>query len=113
PSLVGRPALEVGKPAYQHPAREAQQLSLDLDHFSAWIILIALRALAADLSLYDKYVEARSNENLLFDEADIKRPGSSSLWQELLSLRDAEVREWALQLKEALPQPFDRIPPFS
>src|SRR5437899_304188 len=48
--------LEFGKPAYQHPARAVEKLSGALDHFSAWIILIALRAIAADPQLYIKYV---------------------------------------------------------
>ena len=36
--------LEFGKPAYQHPTRANEKLGLHLDHFSAWVILIALRA---------------------------------------------------------------------
>lgn len=113
PRLVGRRALEEGKPAYQHPTRGQQDLSLHLDHFSAWIILIALRALAADLSLYERYNERLNNENLLFSEKDIKEPARSPLWQELLSFRDSEVKDWARQLRDTLPnKPFDSIPPF-
>ncbi|HYT92725.1 MAG TPA: GAF domain-containing protein, partial [Gemmataceae bacterium] len=55
PPLVGRDSLEEGRHGYQHPARRGQKLSLEMDHFSAWIIFIALRALAADLTLWDPY----------------------------------------------------------
>ena len=48
--------LEFGKPAYQHPARCAEKLNSNLDNFSAWIILIAMRAIAADPQLYVNHV---------------------------------------------------------
>src|SRR5262249_54142462 len=63
--------LEFGKPAYQHPARPDQRLSGNLDHFSAWVILIALRAIAADPALYVKHVLKTDNENLLFTPFDM------------------------------------------
>src|SRR5262249_16768540 len=57
PGLVGSEAFEAGLPGYQHPERKNQRfLSLEMDHFSAWIILISLRAVAADLSLYERFV---------------------------------------------------------
>lgn len=105
--------LEFGKPAYQHPGRPAEKLHLDLDHFAAWVILIALRACAADPSLYTRYVLRTENENLLFSPADHQAPAASRLWPELLRCKDPEVQGWAKALRECLDQPFDRIPPFS
>jgi hypothetical protein len=113
PALVGHEAPEFGKPAYQHPRRLEQPLSLDLDHFSAWIILIALRALAADPTLWARHVESTGNENLLFTETDLRDPNRSRLWPELLTSPDAEVRDWARGLRDTLPdKPHAHVPPF-
>ena len=105
--------LEFGKPAYQHPGRAAEKLGLHLDHFAAWVILIALRALAADPGLYVRHVLRTDNENLLFCPADMQTPASSRLWPELLRCSDPEVAAWAKMIREALDRPFDQIPPFS
>ncbi len=114
PALVGRQQLENGKPAYQHPLRKQQPLTLQLDNFSAWIVLIALRALAIDLSLWERYVDATGNEALLFTEADLTNPDTSPLWSELLACPDAEVQDWARHLRATLPESaFDAIPRFS
>ncbi|HEY1190553.1 MAG TPA: hypothetical protein VGE74_23165 [Gemmata sp.] len=104
--------LEFGKPAYQHPARAAERLSGDLDHFSAWVILIALRAIAADPRLYAEYVLKTDNENLLFTPADMERPATSKLWPDLLRCKDPEVAEWARVLRASLDKPFKQVPPF-
>lgn len=113
PQLQGRDALECGKPAYQHPKRKGQKLSLDMDHFAAWIILIALRGLAADMSLWERFVEIPKNENLLFSEADIQEPTKSALWNELLASRDPDVRSWTERLLASLPdKPYSTIPRF-
>lgn len=113
PQLEGRDALEHGKPAYQHPRRREQKLSLEMDHFAAWIILIALRALAADLSLWERFVERPRNENILFSEADIREPQQSLLWKELLASCDSDVQHWTRRLLYSLPdKPFDQIPRF-
>jgi hypothetical protein len=105
--------LEFGKPAYQHPARAAEKLGADLDHFSAWVVLIALRAIAADPQLYVKYVLKTDNENLLFTAADMQHPDKSTLWPDLIRCKDAEVGAWARALRNSLDRPFAKIPPFS
>lgn len=105
--------LEFGKPAYQHPARPAEKLGPHLDHFAAWVILIALRATAADPTLYNRFVLKTDNENLLFTPQDMATPAASALWPELLRCKDPEVREWAKALRESLDKPFDQIPEFS
>jgi hypothetical protein len=104
--------LEFGKPAYQHPARPAEKLGGALDNFSAWVVLIALRATAADPQLYVKYVLKTDNENLLFTPEDMTAPEKSRLWPELGKSPDADVRKWSGWLREALSESFDRIPWF-
>ena len=105
--------LEFGKPAYQHPARCLEKLSGNLDHFSAWIILLALRAIAADPQLYVRHVLKTDNENLLFSAQDMQTPAASIVWPDLIACKDAEVSGWARMLRESLDQPFAKIPPFS
>ena len=105
--------LEFGKPAYQHPARAEQRLSGNLDHFAAWVILIAMRAIAADPQLYVKHVLKTENENLLFTPHDMWMPDKSILWPELMRCKDPEVSGWARMLRESLDKPFDKIPPFT
>ena len=111
PTLVGREALESGLPAYQHPER-SRTLSLELDHFAAWIILIAMRAVAAVPTLWARYVAATGNENLLFTVDDIKDPTSSRLWPELLASPDPDVRAWSRPLLDSLSRSADFIPKF-
>ncbi len=105
--------LEFGKPAYQHPGRPIEKLGPELDHFAAWIILIALRAAASDPALYQRFVTKTENENLLFTPPDMVAPTQSALWAELLRSKDAEVRDWAKILRESLDQPFAQIPRFT
>ncbi len=105
--------LEFGKPAYQHPARPGEKFGLHLDHFAAWVILIALRATVADPGLYTRFVLKTENENLLFNPSDMVHPSSSPLWTELLRCKDPEVRDWSKTLRESLDKPFERIPQFT
>ncbi|HEV3439067.1 MAG TPA: hypothetical protein VG122_16995 [Gemmata sp.] len=104
--------LEFGKPAYQHPARPAEKLGPHLDHFAAWVILVALRAMVVDPSLYVRFVLKTQNENLLFTPPDMATPASSILWPELLKCKDPDVREWSRMIRESLDKPFDKIPQF-
>jgi hypothetical protein len=105
--------LEFGKPAYQHPARAGEKLGGAIDHFSAWVILIALRAIAADPQLYVKHVLKTDNENLLFNPFDMTVPDRSILWPDLLRCKDPEVSAWARMLRASLDKPFSKIPPFT
>ena len=108
-----RVAWENGLPAYQHPARPGQLLSPAIDHFSAWLILISLRAVADDLSLWHRTIGCTEEESLLFTERDLKQPDRSKLWPELINhARDRKVREWTTALRRSLDRPFDEIPPF-
>ncbi len=108
-----RVAWENGLPAYQHPGRAGQLLSPAIDHFSAWLILISLRAVADDLSLWHRTIGCTEEESLLFTERDLKQPDRSRLWPELINhARDRKVREWTAALRHSLDRPFEEIPPF-
>jgi hypothetical protein len=104
--------LEFGKPAYQHPKRPSEKLGLHLDHFAAWIILIALRAIVAEPGLYSRFVVKTENENLLFTPPDMATPAISKLWPELFKSKDPDVRDWSRMVRASLDKPFDQIPEF-
>ena len=107
-----------GKEAYQHPDRPGQKMSPDIDNFSAWVILLALRGLAADLSLWARHVRTKDDEKerpLLFTAANHVKPRSAeaapdALWADLFHSPDSEVGEWAKQLFKCLAQSFAVIP---
>ncbi len=112
PTLVGRRNLEVGVEPYQHPTRnERTLLSLDLDNFSALVIYVALRALAADPRLWTRHVETPGNDKLLFRSEDFRMPTASALYRDLTNSPDQEVRELAGSLFELARVPMDRVPP--
>ncbi|HKM52540.1 MAG TPA: hypothetical protein VJY33_03960 [Isosphaeraceae bacterium] len=108
-----REAWEDGLPGYQHPKRPGQLLSPELDNFSAWVILIALRAVADDPSLWHTYIGGPGIENLLFTKEDIKDPARSKLWPDLMhNAKDRMVREWTERLRKSLDESFEKIPTF-
>lgn len=112
PALVGRRNLEVGVEPYQHPGRnEKTLLSLDLDNFSALMIYVALRALAADPKLWQKYVESTGYDKLLFRTEDFQAPAQSALYHDLMHSPEADVRDLTQQLFSLLRGPLDRVPP--
>ena len=114
PALVGRRNLEVGVEPYQHPDRnEATHLSLDLDHFSALVIYVGLKGLAADPSLWNKYVEGPGYDKLLFRKDDFQAPAASPLFADLYNSPDREVREAAEQLLNLSRVRMDQVPPLS
>ncbi len=109
-----RVAWEAGEPNYQHPGRPQQLLSSAIDDFSAWLILISLRAVADDLSLWHRHIGATNAETLLFTERDIKQPAASQLWPELASAR---ATGWSASGRPRCGsrsmRPFEEIPPFT
>ena len=93
PSLLGQANAEVGLSPYQHPGRNPQTLVFaGLDNFSALVIYVALRALALEPALWDRHVDERESDKLLFHEQDFADPASSQLYAELAGTPDAEIR---------------------
>ena len=114
PSLVGRRNLEVGVEPYQHPERDAStHLSLDLDHFSALVIYIALRGLGANPTLWTTYVEAPEYDKLLFRKEDFEAPDESPLVRDLLALPDVDLRDLVERLFDLARSPMSTVPPLS
>lgn len=112
PALVGRRNLEVGNRPYQHPDRNEQTLlSLHLDRFSAMVIYVALKALAADPGLWMTYVETPQHDKLLFRDDDLVSPEASRLVGDLMRSSDADVRDLAEQLVQFARMTMDRLPP--
>jgi len=114
PSLVGRRNLEVGVEPYQHPDRnESTLLSTDLDNFSALSIYVALRGLAAEPRLWQKYVEQPGYDKLLFRLQDFQDRGRSPVYQDLMRQRDREVGRLTDKLFELWHVRMEQVPPLS
>ena len=111
PSLVGRRNLEVGVKPYQHPDRNEQTLlSLTLDRFSAMVIYVALRALAADPSLWSAYVAAPRYDKLLFRTDDFLTAEASPLVAELMRSPDPDLPDLIEQLIHMARSPMESLP---
>ena len=82
PALSGRKPLEQGSPHYRHPLRSTLPFDEHIDDYSLSLILLSLRAIALEKSLYYKYSYS-SNEYLLFSEKDQMNPYTSSVFTEL------------------------------
>lgn len=112
PSLIGRRNLETGLPPYQHPGRNADTLLFPgLDNFSALVIYVALRALAAQPLLWMTYVEQPDYDRILFRDEDFRAPAASPLYHELLRSPDEQVRDLAHYLFELSRYELHDVPP--
>ena len=112
PALFGRRNLEVGVEPYQHPQRTAATLlNPHLDHYSALVIYVALRALAADPGLWAKYVEGPAQDRLLFRKEDLCSPAGSPLCYDLKRSPDGEVPQLLDRLLELTAIPPEQTPP--
>jgi hypothetical protein len=112
PELIGRRNLETGLPPYQHPGRNADtELFSGLDHFSSLVIYVALRALAAEPQLWQKYVDQPEYDRILFRSDDFEHPGASPLRADLMQSPDEQVRDLAHYLFELARYDLHDIPP--
>lgn len=113
PELVGAGNPEVGMAPYQHPERcETTPLSLKMDAFSGLFILTAMRALAAQPDLWDRYVARTNYDRLLLRLADLESAGQTGLSRELLQSPDPVVRSLTRQLFDAYHAPMDQLESF-
>ncbi len=111
PELFGRENFEIGMEPYQHPARNAQtQMFLGLDNFSALVIYVALRALAAAPQLWMTFVDNTGYDKLLFRKDDIVNPQSSPLYQQLLNSPDQQVRDLTYYLCQLATYRLEDVP---
>ena len=77
---------ERGLRNFQHPARDEKTWDPRLDRFSFITLSIALRALAADPSLWSRY--QADETSFLFKANDFAQPGQSRVFQELFARAD-------------------------
>ena len=80
PALSGRKPLEQGSPHYRHPLRSTLPFDAHIDDYSLSLILLSLRAIAFDETLYVRY---SSCEYLLLSEQDQLNPYTSPVFKEL------------------------------
>ncbi len=80
PALSGRKPLEQGSPHYLHPLRSTLPFDEHIDDYSLSLILLSLRAIALDYTLYVRY---SSCEYLLLSEQDQLNPYISPVFTEL------------------------------
>ena len=80
PALYGRKSLEQGSPHYRHPLRSTLPFDKHIDDYSLSLILLSLRAIALDETLYVRY---SSSEYLLLSEQDQLNPYTSPIFKEL------------------------------
>jgi hypothetical protein len=97
PSLANRYVMEGGHLNYQHPARSLH-FDLNLDAFSALVILTALTALSLQPGLWNEF---NHGNNLLFHESDFKAPEVSRLFQVLHQLKDPRLTHLLHELATA------------
>jgi len=80
PALSGRKSLEQGSPHYRHPLRSTLPFDEHIDDYSLSLILLSLRAITLDETLYVRY---SSSEYLLLSEQDQLNPYTSPVFKEL------------------------------
>jgi serine/threonine protein kinase len=89
PKLKGQKSNEVGHPDYQSPLRTEKDFHADIDGFAGDVIHVAIRALAVQPKLWDKY---NNGDNLLFRRQDFMDPRNSRIFADIRSLGDEEIQ---------------------
>jgi hypothetical protein len=98
PPLAEMPPKEVGHRHFQHPERlRTGYWDAGVDAFSALVIYVSLRAIAADRALWEDY---HNDENLVFTDVDFENPGRTAIWFRLAASRDLEVRDLVALLEQ-------------
>ncbi|BFO16953.1 hypothetical protein SHKM778_33410 [Streptomyces sp. KM77-8] len=94
------------------PCERNDDFGADLDHFSAWVIFLSLKAIAADPALWNRLHEPKG-EFLLLTEDDFRSPSGSTGLQTLLAHPDRTVSGLADQVRSLAFQPLDVLPPLT
>jgi hypothetical protein len=106
PAFQGEPSPELGRLHYQHPGRTADDFDLDVGNFSALVVYLSLRALAADPSLWRFY----NGENLVLTADDYKRPATSVALAQMRRSPDPLVPRLAAELARCSTLPVSQVP---
>ena len=97
PALANKVAVIIGTPGYVHPSyikMGQRPYNAAMDSFGALVILLSLRVLALDPSLYHRF----SKENLFFSAEDLEEPRSSDAFKRLKKFKDPEVADLTRQV---------------
>ncbi len=97
-SLLGKKALEVGSPNYQHPKR-GSNFDLRIDYFPQLVIAISIKVISLKPHLLEKY---SNGENLLFVKRDFEDLENSKLFQELENIGDEVLQHLLEELEKAI-----------
>ncbi|HEV7933169.1 MAG TPA: hypothetical protein VGP70_12795 [Actinomadura sp.] len=108
PALAGLPPAEMGHRNYQSPMRGQSEFGPDIDRFSAWVIYLALVAIAAEPSLWQQLHEP-DGEYLLLSEGDFKNPATSIRFPVLLSSAIPEIRGVAAEVHDLATSPTSKL----
>lgn len=93
-----------GCPGYVHPSYlggTQRALNSDMDTFGALVILLSLRALAYDPSLFGRFSKA----NLFFRDMDMEEPDMSAAFDYLEAMGEPSISDLARYIREACRQP--------
>jgi formylglycine-generating enzyme required for sulfatase activity len=109
PALANQPSGEVGHPSFQHPARATSgTYSPDVDRFPHLVIATALKGLeVSGQALWERY---DTGDNLLFLEADFKKPAASKLMRELWQTEHPALQALVGRLAVACTRPIPQTP---
>lgn len=108
PQLKGKRSHELGHRNYQHPSRSEDDFGPHIDHFSAWIIYISLRALSSRPDLW--HTLDGGEEYLLFRKTDFLDIAASYAMDQLSQIEDDSFRDMLDQLHAALGAELHHIP---
>jgi hypothetical protein len=98
PKLKGHKSNETGHPDFQSPLRTERDFNGEIDQFAGDVIHVAIRALARDPKLWQRY---NNGDNLLFRRQDYLDPFESTLIADVKSMGDDEIRAKLGDLIEA------------
>jgi hypothetical protein len=82
---------------------------LHIDHFSAFVIYLSIRALASDPTLWKAF---HQDDHLLLKESDYVAPHKSEVLKRLKRSRETEIQELAGKLEYLCRQPVEAVPAF-
>jgi hypothetical protein len=109
PGLDGLPPDEVGHPDYQSPSRSQSDYGPAMDRFSAWLISLSLKMLAAAPELWEQ-LNPTQDEYLLLNRHDLLDLNSSSRFSTLCFHQNMEVRRLAQVARQILSLPLPAVP---
>jgi len=105
PEMAGELARENGSSGFQHPLRSVDNFGTHIDDFSILLISLSLHVLAEIPSLYDQH---NFGGSILFDEAELLKPGSGKIWEAIESARsNNEISQRLVMMYMAVENPAE------